>query len=116
MKTDLYSKIMLTIIAGCLITIVVQQSRSKPVEIPEMPKPVGPMPVTIEDMTSRTSLGIGLSRALNVRIVGVASRVSFPVEIGAESLDVNINTIGGRSFQSDMGLEAALPVQILPRK
>lgn len=121
MKTDLYSKVMLTVIAACLIALVGQNVVSKrnvtdPLHA-IIKDAVNSLLVTIKDVENSFPVtgdfGMRTSRrtgplAVDVNIVGIGGRSP-----GQGSLDVNVETIGGLSFRPPLGQwTPAIPIEI----
>lgn len=107
MKTDLYTKVLLGIIAAALMVQIIQrQTESNRTKGNGVVKLNEPILVTLD--------GVSASAALNVNIVGVRDHVSFPVETRpASTLDVNVETVNGR-YLGLVEHQEALPVRIVP--
>lgn len=90
MKTDVYTKILLTIIAACLVIQTVQKVGLAPEAQASSPK-------IVREEPKYGLVPVNANGSMDVRIVGVST---------SDRLDVNIERVGGYSVYN-----GALPVK-----
>ena len=111
MKTDTYTKVLLTVIAACLTFNVVQDLQLIPVAHAETLSEEGKLPITMETIDVRI-VDINTYDELNVNLKSVDTYDELKVNVNSidtsDELDVNIDEVGGSWVNSG----SPIPVKI----
>jgi len=101
MKTDAYTKIVLTVIAACLLMLVVQHAGSiiQPVKGSQeqgAANHFARVPVNADGSNDVRVQGTGKIMDVNVvRVSGNSAREGLPIKPGQHSLNINVEEVGG---------------------
>lgn len=120
MKTDLYNKIMLTIIAICLVALVIQNQTARHPQSTF----TGALDVNIVGVTKELPVSIQSQKSdsnpkspLEVKIVGTSGDIPVAIqnqkgfEFPKEPIDINIKSVGGDTLRR-VGNQVVLPVGV----